>query len=72
MTDASDPLINRALAAYFRTGGGAQPKASAVEKHDGKKYVVLRGPKETLAVYRVRAFDGVLRRMRRWPKELDR
>jgi hypothetical protein len=37
---------------------------------DGKLYVVLRNAHRVLAVYWVRT-DGVLKRLRRWPGELD-
>lgn len=70
-------LERRAIAAYYRTpvggsdgvfidtpGGGAD-----VTEHDGKLYVVLQNSRGTLAVYRVRN-DGVLRRMKRWPREV--
>ena len=54
-----DPLVQRALAAYFRTGGTEQPsQSSGVEKHGGKKYVVLRNARGALAIYRVRN-DGI-------------
>jgi hypothetical protein len=64
--------MNRALAAYFRSGGGAPPDQgrSGLQNLDGKQYMVLRdvqgGP---LAVYRVRN-DGVLKRLRRLPAGL--
>lgn len=66
-----DELTRRAFAAYFRTGGTDQPtKGSGEIEHDGKRYVVLRNRSGLLAVYRVRN-DGMLRRMRRWPAELE-
>lgn len=66
-----DDLTRRAFAAYFRTGGMDQPgDTSGVVRWDEKLYVVLKNQEGTLAVYRVR-YDGVLRRMRRWPWELD-
>lgn len=66
-----DELTRRALAAYFRTGGTGQPgRASGVVERDGKLYVVLGSSRGVLAVYRVRN-DGMLRRMRRWPAELN-
>ena len=36
---------------------------------DGKRYVVLANTHEILAVYRIKP-DGLLRRLRRWPKTL--
>ena len=40
--------------------------------HDGKGhiYVVLTNAREVVAVYRVKN-DGALRRLRRWPRELE-
>ena len=68
-TDAA--LISRAMAAYFRIGSGQQlADKSAVRTLDAKRYVVLANDNGPLAVYRVRG-DGILRRMRRWPKELN-
>lgn len=65
-------LLRRAYAAYFKMGGVDQPAAnvSGVVKHKRLLYVVLANAKGTLAVYRVKA-DGALRRLRRWPSELD-
>jgi hypothetical protein len=37
----------------------------------GKRYLKLTGGPRILAVYRVRN-DGMLKRLRRWPSELDR
>jgi len=65
-----DDLARRAQAAYFRTGGEQSVSDSRVVEHDDKLYVVLRSATETLAVYRVRN-DGVLRRMRRPPVEVE-
>ncbi len=69
-------LQRRAFAAYFRAASGEdidQPGAgnSGVEEHEGKFYVVLRSVRGILAVYRVRAHDGVLKRLKRWPKEVE-
>ena len=44
--------------------------SSGVEEIDGRSYVVLRNVRGVLAVYRERT-DGVLKRLKRWPKELD-
>jgi hypothetical protein len=64
-------LLRRAFAAWFRTGGTDQPaNDSHVVEYDGKLYVVLRNLNGVLAVYRVRAYDGILKRLRRWPAEL--
>jgi len=64
----------RAMRAYFvaTRGQKADPPSgrSAVEKHGGKHYAILRSDHDTLAVYRVRN-DGVLKRLKRWPKSLE-
>jgi hypothetical protein len=67
-----EDLTRRAFAAYFRSGGVAQPARadSGLVKHKGKYYVVLKSTAGVLAVYRVRNFDGALRRMKRPPKAL--
>jgi hypothetical protein len=77
MSQASNQeLMARAMRAYFiaarKEAGTPQQPAndSGVEKHGGKRYVVLRNIKGTLAVYRVRN-DGVLKSLKRWPKSLS-
>jgi hypothetical protein len=70
MIDDTD-LKRRALAAYFRTGGTGQPDGSpALVEVDGKQYAVLGNGDTVLAVYRVRAYDGVLQRLKRWPASI--
>ncbi len=67
-----DPLA-RAFAAYFRSEGAhaAQPaNTSDVVELDRKEYVVLRNVTGVLAVYRIRT-SGVLKRLVRWPSELE-
>ena len=68
----NDDLIRRATAAYFRSGADQQPNRSQsdVFNLDGKVYVVLASG-EIMAVYRLRN-DGVLRRMRRYPKDITK
>jgi hypothetical protein len=75
-------LLNRALAAYFRSNPNDTLATDAVymdskpETFGGHKYVVIRGRQgkgasvETFAVYRVRN-DGMLRRLRRYPAALN-
>ena len=64
-------LLRRAYAAWFRSGGSDQPgSSSSVDVADDKQYVVLRNARGTMAVYRVRT-DGILKRMKRWPRDLD-
>ena len=43
---------------------------SGTETHYGKRYIVLRNSKGTLAVYRVRR-DGGLKILKRWPAILN-
>ena len=71
--DTDDRLVKRAIAAYVRTSEAASPEMpsdSGVADLDGKIYVVLENASRILAVYRVRN-DGMLKRLRRWPIELD-
>ena len=67
-----DELKQRAFAAYFRSGGTEQPssKSGSQKSTDGKEYVVLRNVNSILAVYRVKP-DGVLKRLKRYPAELE-
>lgn len=66
-----EKYYRRAMAAYFRAGGSAQPSSSSSEwELNGRHYVVLENVNGVLAVYRVKN-DGFLRRLRRWPKELE-
>ena len=67
-----DDLLRRATAAFFRSGANIQPSSpdSDVFNLDGKVYVVLASG-EILAVNRLRN-DGVLRRMRRYPKDITK
>jgi hypothetical protein len=70
-----DPY-QRALAAFYRSrsreGSPLQPHLgmSGVVEHNGRKYVVLINTSHTLAIYRVKN-DGLLRELKRWPKDLD-
>jgi hypothetical protein len=71
--DTDDRLVKRAIAAYVRTSEAASPELpsdSGVADLDGKIYVVLENASRILAIYRVRN-DGMLKRLRRWPIELD-
>lgn len=71
-------LLRRAFAAYFRTSTDSspdQPSGSGSEvvfENKKPRYVVLRGGRGRgpLAVYRVKN-DGILRRMKRWPKDIE-
>ena len=69
---ATSQLATRAVAAYYRTGKHAPGVGGAdVWELDDRQYVVLHDADSVLAVYRVRPSDGVLRRMRRWPKAIE-
>ncbi len=77
MTDDESKLLSRAMAAHYaaygREGGTVEDPSedsSGVEHVGGKAYVILRNVRGILRVYRVRS-DGVLKGLRRWPKELD-
>jgi len=75
-------LLNRALAAYFRSNPNDTVATDSVYLDSkpatlyGHKYVVIRGRQgraasvEIFAVYRVRN-DGMLRRLRRYPADLN-
>jgi len=65
-------LVSRAMATYFRPTNVRQQLVSSSRLHwlGAKRYVVLSNVNETLAVYSVRG-GGILRRLHRWPKELD-
>jgi hypothetical protein len=75
----SHPLIVRAMSAYYRQGhreGHTDQQitipanTSYLAELGGKRYVVLENVNGVLAVYRVRN-DGVLKGLKRWPKELE-
>lgn len=66
-------LVRRARVALLQAGDARGPDGrSAVKLHKGLGYVVLTGTEGTLAVYRVRPDNLMLRRMKRWPAALDR
>ena len=63
--------FNRAMSAYFRSGGTAQPqKNEDIEKYNGREYMVLRNCNGILAVYRITC-SGQLKRLKRWPSEIS-
>jgi hypothetical protein len=73
-----DDVMSRAFAAYFKQAkrdgiySPDQPaNSSSVMKANGHDYAVLANGNGTLAVYRIRN-DGMLKRLKRWPAELDR
>jgi len=64
-------MVRRALGAWFRYGGMDQPaNSSGVRTHQKKKYVVLENIRGILAVYRIKP-DGYLKRLKRWPAEIE-
>jgi hypothetical protein len=67
-----DEMRRRAIAAWLRGGAQDQPgwNDSTVEEFGDKDYVVLRNVKGVMAVYRIRN-DGVLKRLKRWPGEVE-
>lgn len=66
-----DDLRRRAMGAYFRAGGTAQPAdGGEFRQHDGTGYVVLRNCNGVLAVYQVKK-DGGLQGLKDWPDELN-
>ena len=70
-----DDLTSRAYSAYFASEGDRadQPAAlaSGVTTDGDRRYVVLRNTNRILAVYRVRRYDGRLKRLRRWPATIE-
>ena len=70
--DQQADLLRRAKAAWAATGEAGTPiGASGYQDHAGLAYVVLMGRGGiTLAVYRVRPDNLMLRRMKRWPVEM--
>jgi hypothetical protein len=72
----NEPLINRAMSAWWRAGhreSGVAPPIPANDSYlcelDGRQYVVLHNINGVLAVYRVHN-NGQLRLMRRPPRQL--
>jgi hypothetical protein len=78
MGTSDEPLIERAMTAHRRAslrseGRLITPGKIQVVEDDGKQYVVLWYPgyrDSIISVYRVRAYDGVLRLMKRAPVAL--
>jgi hypothetical protein len=72
-------VMDRAFNAYFRnharngyTGSAVdQPSnSSSVRRHQGRWYAVVENVRGPLAVFRVQP-DGKLRRLNRWPKQVE-
>jgi hypothetical protein len=74
-----DDLVLRAMRAYriaeAKESGlvvHQQPSnRSRVVEHNGLRYVVLVNVSGVIAVYRVRTDNGLLRRLKRWPVEIE-
>lgn len=70
--------LARAMTALYRSTlrDGATPQQPAesasgiVSDKAGRQHVVLNNAHGLLAVYRIKA-DGTLRRLKRWPKEVE-
>lgn len=72
MTNAKSDVKSRAMAAWIKRRGvqrtrGLTPVRASVGEH---QYVVLKQGKTNVAVYRIRT-DGILKILRRWPKEFQ-
>lgn len=67
-----EDLVARAVAAHLRQPGALQPADGACceRRHAGRGYVVVANSNEVLSVYRV-ARDLSLKRLKRWPAELE-
>lgn len=66
-------LLPRAIAAHLREPGAQQPAAdlSGPAKAGAHNYIVLRNLGGVLAVFRVLPHSGALKRLKRWPKEVQ-
>lgn len=62
----------RALSAFYRKDGSAlsEPPSSSELTLGGKSYVVVKCGSRLMAVYRV-LNHGPLKRLRRWPKQIE-
>lgn len=76
MEQLDDPaIVRRAFVAWYsadeaQAPGHPSPAASHHVRVAGHEYVALRDGHSLLAVYRLRN-DGKLKRLRRWPRELN-
>jgi hypothetical protein len=73
-----EEVMQRAYTAWHRackrngwTFQQPSDRKSMLEEHNGKLYAVLRGGGTVYQVYRVRN-DGMLKGLKRWPKEIDK
>lgn len=74
-----DELLNRAKRAYYlnaKQRGDLDPEVpgteSGIQSADGLLYVVLRGPTDIYAVYRIRKNGALKRIKRRIPAGLEK
>ena len=66
-------LVRRATVAWLQSGGTDLPSnASGFKLYKGLAYAVLHGGGGVLVVYRVRSDNLLLRRMKRWPKRVEK
>ncbi len=66
-------FLQRAVTEWFHAGGLVQPaNSSGVTEFEGKSYVVLRNVNGVLAVYRIRTNGTTLKRLQRWPSEIEK
>ena len=71
-TDVTD-IVRRATVAWLQSGGTGPPtNTSGFKLYKGLGYAVLHGAGGVLAVYRVRPDSLMLRRMKRWPKGVEK
>jgi hypothetical protein len=73
-TVQKDEVTRRAAAAFIITDGIPERGhlTSLLMDVDDREYVVVRVDGTLVAVYRIRPSDGVLRRMKRWPRQLEK
>jgi hypothetical protein len=74
VSDEDTALVSRAYAAWYRwctADEATRAPVARIGEAGGKRYVVLRGARgHILRVYRVRN-DGMLKGLKRWPRELE-
>ncbi|MDT0137748.1 hypothetical protein [Acidovorax sp. PRC11] len=69
----SQDLTRRAIASYLRKTGNQQPACllSGPSTARGLDYIVLSNLGGILAVVRVLPHSGALKRLKRWPKDVE-
>jgi hypothetical protein len=71
VTQSDEALIPRAMLAHARAGAARPDRAWLVE-YETRRYVTLWTGGELVSCYRVRAHDGVLKLLKRYPDGLYR